>query len=292
MLLKGHESGRYTQGRVYYVGPRATPGVSSILLDLSSSEVVARPPTSRPIAHAYPDQLPAPGVVQCYCAQEVFAEKIRALGERVRPRDLYDVVNLYRRQDFPVEPGDVYSALVEKCRTKGMQIPTAVSVLEGPRRAELESEWGNMLAHQLPALPTIEDFLAEVPRLFAWLTEAENRPTLPPVPALGTPENPAWRAPAAISTWHAGVPLESIRFAAVGHLCVELGYESTRRVIEPYALRETRDGDLLLHAIRVDDREHRSYRVDRIESVKITDRSFVPQYAIEFGHDRAASGPL
>ena len=35
---------------------------------------------------------------------EAFAEKFRALAERTRPRDLYDVVNLYRNTDARPEP--------------------------------------------------------------------------------------------------------------------------------------------------------------------------------------------
>lgn len=97
--LKGHDSGRYTAGRVYYIGPRRTPGVASVKLDLSGSEQVVRPTMMRAIAHPYPDALPDPGTTRCYSFDEVFAEKIRALGERGRPRDLFDVVNLYRRQD-------------------------------------------------------------------------------------------------------------------------------------------------------------------------------------------------
>lgn len=41
----------------------------------------------------------------------------------------------------------------------------------GPFRvllAELESEWNNMLGHQLPALPPLAPFLGELPSLFAW----------------------------------------------------------------------------------------------------------------------------
>ena len=34
-----------------------------------------------------------------YAYEEAFGEKLRALGERTRPRDLYDVVNLYRHTD-------------------------------------------------------------------------------------------------------------------------------------------------------------------------------------------------
>jgi predicted nucleotidyltransferase component of viral defense system len=33
-----------------------------------------------------------------------FAEKFRALAERTRPRDLYDVVNLYRNGEARPEP--------------------------------------------------------------------------------------------------------------------------------------------------------------------------------------------
>ncbi|MGI0068137.1 MAG: nucleotidyl transferase AbiEii/AbiGii toxin family protein, partial [Thermoplasmata archaeon] len=291
-LFKGHSSGRYTEGRAYYVGPRATPGVASIRLDLTSSEVVVRPTVRRPIAHSYPDHLPGAGDVRCYAPEEVFAEKLRALGERARPRDLYDVVNLYRRQELPVTPPEVQTVLIEKCRTKGVAVPTVEGVLAGPRRAELEAEWENMLGHQLPALPPIADFIAELPHVFEWLTGSRIRPVLPSVPALPhAGENVAWRAPSSIAIWHRAVPLETVRFAAVNHLLVNLRYQGSSRLIEPYALRETRDGNLLLHAIRADDREHRSYRVDRSEGVTVTNQSFVPQFAIEFSQSGTIAAP-
>jgi hypothetical protein len=47
-------------------------------------------------------------------------------------------------------------------------------------------------------------------------------------------------------------------------------------------LRRTKDGNLILHAIKVETGEGRSYRVDRIESVKVTTRVFKPKYEIEF----------
>ena len=52
-MLKTHESGRYTQGRVYYRGPRNAPQVASIILDLSASEKIARPTVLRNISHAF-----------------------------------------------------------------------------------------------------------------------------------------------------------------------------------------------------------------------------------------------
>ena len=103
-LFKTHSSGHYTEGRLYYQGPRNAPQVASIRLDLSASERIVRPTVLRSITHAFPDVLPEPRTIRCYSFEEVFAEKLRAMGERSRPRDLYDIVNLYRRSDLRSQP--------------------------------------------------------------------------------------------------------------------------------------------------------------------------------------------
>jgi len=104
--LRARPNAGSVEGRVYYRGPLAAPSVASVKLDLSANELLARPPERRPIAHPYePDEaLPEPTEVACYVFEEVFAEKLRAMGERSRPRDLYDIVNLYRRDDPAVHP--------------------------------------------------------------------------------------------------------------------------------------------------------------------------------------------
>ena len=64
-------------------------------------------------------------------------------------------------------------------------------------------------------------------------------------------------------------------------LCVELEYQSSTRVIEPYSLRRSRAGHIILHVHNVDKNEHRSYRVDRIQGARVTDKSFIPRFEIE-----------
>lgn len=83
-------------------------------------------------------------------------------------------------------------------------------------------------------------------------------------------------------------PLEIIRFAAANHLCVDLAYDGTTRRIEPYSLRETRDGNFVLHATRSGSGEARSYRIDRIEGASVTNQTFSPRYLIEL----TTTGPL
>ena len=75
--------------------------------------------------------------------------------------------------------------------------------------------------------------------------------------------------------------IEIIRFAAANHLCVDLTYEGSVRKIEPYSLRQTAEGNFVLHAIRSDSGDHRSYRVDRMQGATVTSKVFTPRYAIE-----------
>ena len=78
-------------------------------------EIVVHPPVLRPVGHDYRDALPPPGHVRCYSFEEVFAEKLRAMAERSRPRDLYDIVSLFRRPDFRPHASLVLEVLKQKC---------------------------------------------------------------------------------------------------------------------------------------------------------------------------------
>jgi predicted DNA-binding transcriptional regulator YafY len=93
-----------------------------------------------------------------------------------------------------------------------------------------------------------------------------------------------WVPPPTITRWPGGAPLEQIRFAAANHLLVDLDYQRSTRLIEPYALRRSKAGDLLVYAIKSETGELRAYRVDRIDGVRITNTSFTPRYAIELSH--------
>jgi predicted nucleotidyltransferase component of viral defense system len=268
-----------TEGRVYYRGPRNAPSPASVRLDLTRGEVVARPPVIRPIQHLYPDALPAPATVRCYSLEEVFAEKIRALGERGRPRDLYDVIFLLDHPALADHSSLVWDALVEKCGTKGVDVPALSSVTTESGRSELESEWENMLAHQLPALPTLDHYWNRLPDLFAWL---EGVVRIAPPPAVGYATETIWEPSATSWAWGTGPPLEPVRFAAANRLCVDLGYRGTVRRIEPLSLRVSSAGALLLYATKQATGEVRSYRVDRIQSIDVTTVPFSSSRPVEF----------
>ncbi len=111
------------EGRIYYRGPIAPSGgnLPRIKLDLTADELLVKPPVDRVVAHPYSDA-PADGITcRCYDFDEVFAEKLRALSERGRPRDLYDVVNLFRNGQFRDAAEGILSLLQRKCATRVRQ---------------------------------------------------------------------------------------------------------------------------------------------------------------------------
>jgi len=277
------------QGRIAYRGPLRPGGdLPRIKLDLTDDEVLVLDPVSREVFHPYSDT-PEGGIhVPCYCFEEVFAEKIRALGERLRPRDLYDVVHLYRHDSTRQGRELILSTLERKCAFKGISVPTMEILETKPERAELETEWENMLGHQVPVLPPFEQFWQELPEIFEWLYRAVEKTTPPAISSMGQVIDTTWQPPAMATAWHTAVPLEIIRYAAANRLCVNLTYHGSRRLIEPYSLRRTRDGNLLLYAVKHQTGENRSYRVDRIQGAEVTKTPFTPRYAVEL----TTAGPL
>jgi predicted nucleotidyltransferase component of viral defense system len=277
------------QGRIGYRGPMQPRGdLPRIKLDLTADEIVTLDPIIREVHHPYTDR-PDNGIhIQCYSFEEIFAEKLRALAERERPRDLYDVIHIYRHVEPNLDRDLVLSTLEKKCAFRGINVPKIEALENQAERAELESEWENMLAHQLPMLPAFEQFWQELPLVLKWLYGEVVPITQTTISSMGQPIDETWHPPAMAQAWHTTYPLEIIRFAAANHICVDLSYQNKRRLIEPYSLRRTRDGNLLLFAIKHHTRENRSYRVDRIQGVEVTKESFTPQYAIEL----TQSGPI
>ena len=138
--------GRSAQGRVYYRGPlRRRSSLTRVKLDLTVDEVVVLEPTRFRIVHPYSDDPPEGIRIRCYPYTEVFAEKVRALGERCRPRDLYDVINLFRREEALQLATSIHEIHARKCAYKGITA-TTLAMVES-HRSEIESDWKAMLGH-------------------------------------------------------------------------------------------------------------------------------------------------
>ena len=272
-----------TQGRIAYRGPNGNPNMPKVKLDLTSDEVLVAQPAFRPVGHPYSDRLPIDGVLT-YSIAELFGEKLRALAERCRPRDLYDVVHMHRHPDLIGLSGAVRQVLERKCAHAGIEVPTLTSIRSSTFRAEIETEWGNMLGHQLPQpLAPFDGFWNALDDVLLWLGGARIAPL--PRAEMGTIDA-AWEAPKAMTSWRQLVPLELLRYAGANRLKVDIDYRAEQgrhgpRRVEPSSLRRTQDGNLVLFVVN-DRGLLRSYRVDRIAGIRPTSVAFTPRYRVEF----------
>lgn len=160
--------GKSIEGRVNYIGPmNRTSSYPAIKIDLTADEQLVEVPVLCSIYHSYSDELQVK--VKAYSIEEVFAEKIRALAERMRPRDLYDVVNIFQYKSFNLNKEKVLKILKAKCRYKKMLPPTMDSIDQDLAKQELISDWDNMLKHQIAGLDVYQEYWEKLPGFFDWL---------------------------------------------------------------------------------------------------------------------------
>lgn len=302
MQERRNRQGQVTfEAKVEYRGPLAFPGSPKVRLDITRHEPVLRPVESRAIFHPYSDGLPVGAGVTTYSLGELVAEKARALWERTRPRDLYDVVLLGTLTRSHDEGHALRELTREKFAVKGLPLPTAPAIVEKAQQdAELRGEWASMLAHQLPALPSLDDFLVRLPDSLTWLSSPSDDRQQPgttvagsiggfsatPLPSLRLAAGEAILRPSREQQRRPVGSLDVIRFAGAGHLLLEFTYNGHRRVVEPYSLRRPRTENLLLYGFeRLKDGwptdDIRAYKLDELRSVRVLDQTFRPKYVIE-----------
>lgn len=161
------------QARIYYRGPLSNQhSAPKIKLDLTADEKVVTPSVQTKISHPYSDFSEDLFHTYTYSFEELFSEKIRALGERERPgaRDLYDVINIFQ-QGLIKDPTQVRKILKAKCEFKG--IGSIIFADIESKKEEFFRQWQQQLSHQVSTLPPIEQYWNCLPSFFEWLYESE-----------------------------------------------------------------------------------------------------------------------
>lgn len=159
--------GKSCQVRIGYRGPIAMRGgdLPQVKLYLTADNILVLPPIKRAVTHAYSDAPKEGTTAHCYAFEELFAEKILALSERARPRDLHDVISLFRNSESSAFAEVVRNLVRQKCAIQNLGFPSLEAL--GTFRDELFAEWAT---HQLVPLPPVEPFWEALPEFFGWLT--------------------------------------------------------------------------------------------------------------------------
>lgn len=269
------------RGKIGFRGPLLKKkNLPKIQLDLTASEILVLKPVKLKVHHPYSDE-PKKGMsAYCYSYEEAFAEKIRALAERARPRDLYDIVCLFRNKPLLSDHGLLLSVLEKKCAYKKIQMPNFKSIKAHAKIDELDTEWENMLAHQLPVLPSLKIFWQELPSFFEWLKNRKNIEK--PLQKINKNQE-LWKSGRMKNIYSTNFMVEKIKFSALNQLCMELLYKDKKATIEPYAFRKNKEGHLLLYGCHYRTKKTDSFKIEDIQSLNITNKSFTPKFVVEIG---------
>lgn len=255
--------------------------LQKVKFDLTSNELLVDKPIQNKVFHPYSDQ-PQEGLhIMSYSYEEVFAEKIRALAERSNPRDLYDVVNLYRHAKKP-DVNLLNKLLKYKCEFKNIPIPTLQTIEKNKK--EISSHWHDMLGNQLLFLPSLENYWKDLSRFFKWL----NNPDLEFEKIhIKLPNDQKIMKDQALSL---NLPTKTkknivkIRFASANQLHIKIAYSENQQdipeTLEAYTLTQKEDGHIILHAWSITESKLKTYLVNRIKQVDIKDQYFEPRYKI------------
>lgn len=166
------------QVRIYYRGPLRWGGSPrTIKIDITRAERTILPASENPIIHPYSDQnLFVGNTLSCYCLEEIFAEKIRAIGAQRRfaiSRDLYDIYNLLLHG---VDVEMVRQILPGKFDAKGLSLRDVDVGKITQRRNEFKRDWERRLRYLVKAGPSFEIAWQRVLQVLVEITAKQDSP--------------------------------------------------------------------------------------------------------------------
>ncbi len=129
---------------------------TKIKLDISFSEKILLPADAKQIFHPYSDFDKINNTVPTYLINEIISEKIRALMQRNRPRDIYDLYFLSQKINSR-EYSIIYDLLAQKSKDKNLDCCIIENYINPIKARKNKRAWENSLGHHL-AINKLIDF--------------------------------------------------------------------------------------------------------------------------------------
>jgi len=129
---------------------------TKIKIDISFSEKILLQPEKMQIYHPYSDNESIRNKVWVYPINEIISEKIRALMQRNRPRDIYDLYFLSQKVNKE-EYAKINGLLAQKSKDKNLDCCIIENYINPIKARKNKRAWENSLGHHL-AINTLIDF--------------------------------------------------------------------------------------------------------------------------------------
>ena len=144
--------------QIAYIGPLAAGKPRTIKLDVAGDEYVESVEQGTVVAGLWQD-LPEPMPFNVYPIDEITAEKLRCIIQRVQCRDLYDLYRLV--DDLGVRLADIRPLFEHKAETKGLD-PGSFAARFEDRAERYKRSWDAEMAVHLAAPPRFGDVIRVV----------------------------------------------------------------------------------------------------------------------------------
>ena len=272
-----------TQGRIAYRGPNGNPNMPKVKLDLTSDEVLVDRPVLRPVGHPYSDQLPGTGVL-CYSITELFGRSCErspsGAGRAISTTSSICTATLISLASRPLSAGCSNANALTR---ESMCPPRQRS---RPRRSGPRSRASGRTC-SATSCPGRSHPL----RVSGMRSTTSSRGSPGPGRFMHSPGRRSARSRSGRRRRRSRRGVGRCRSNCCGMrariasrststTAPERGRQGARRV-EPYSLRYTQDGNLVLFVVN-DQGFLRSYRVDRIAAIRPTSVAFTPRFRVEF----------
>jgi len=262
------------QGLLFYTGPRQSSH-ARIKLDISLNERLVAMAEERRLLHVYDDAAEVATAVPCYSLNEIFAEKMRALLQRNRARDLYDVWWLLANRANQLNARTAIDLFREKASSKDIPFESLNELVSQEKFVSLEDHWDAQIGHQLPAAAPLADVQDAIQALLVDFISAGS--AAPPLEA----ERLRRAASGGVRTF--ARPRSMIVQAGRERRVLLLQYSGKWRHVDPYEFVFGKNGDEQLFGFEHEAGHVKRYRIHLIQGLRITDRRFTPRYPMLIG---------
>ncbi len=158
MRIKGFNSKHYfTDVKIQFNGFKGNK--NSITLDLSPDEKVIGATKERLVFNPYYEKVFS---IACYSLEEILAEKFRALLQRTRVRDYYDVWYLLKYMKTKLNMKQVGDIFREKAKYKKLNYESKAQFLDETKLEQVKAYYKSQLGDQLTGLPRFEVIESEL----------------------------------------------------------------------------------------------------------------------------------
>ena len=144
---------------ISYVGPLGSGKPRSVKLDVTAGELVESV-DQRMMRAIWPD-LPTPVAFSVFPLEEISAEKLRCIIQRVQCRDLYDLWRL--TEDMGINLDDVHPLFQRKARAKGLD-PASFRDKFEDRVDRYKRRWVTEMSEHIGDPPRFDDVVRAVRR--------------------------------------------------------------------------------------------------------------------------------